>query len=37
MNVEKVEKPGGGVGVDIGPLALLFCVIDDSNAGPGMS
>jgi len=34
---EKWEKdePGGGVGVETGPLALLFCVTDDRRAGPG--
>lgn len=37
VNVEKEEKPGGGVGVETGPLALLFCVIEDNKAGPGMS
>lgn len=36
-NPEKGEK-GGGVGDETGPLpALLFWVIDDSNAGPGIS
>ena len=35
-NCEK-EEPGGGVGVDNGPLALLFCVIDERSAGPGTS
>lgn len=36
-NCEKDEPPGGGVGVEIGPLALLFCVTDESNGPPGMS
>ncbi len=28
---------GGGVGVGVGPLAVLFCVSDERSAGPGMS
>lgn len=36
MKLEKGEK-GGGVGLDAGTLALLFCVIDDNRAGPGTS
>ena len=38
LKAEKGENPGGGgVDVDRGPLALLLCVIDESNAGPGIS
>ena len=36
MNAENGEK-GGGVGADAGPFALLFWVIDDNKAGPGIS
>lgn len=37
-NAEKALNPGGGVEVDDdGPRAVLFCVIDDKSAGPGMS
>ena len=34
----KLEK-GAGDGVDVGtcPFALLPCVMDESNAGPGIS
>ena len=36
VNAENGEN-GGGVDAETGPLALLFCVIDDNKAGPGMS
>jgi hypothetical protein len=36
VNEAKLEKTDG-VAVDIGPFALLCCVMDDSRAGPGMS
>ena len=36
-DVKAENALGGGVEEVMGPLALLFCVMEDSSAGPGTS